>query len=86
MQTLLPQAPAPASTRFTGLPFFFSFTFTFLLLFSFPFSFFIFPFFSFLFLFSFYFLFFYFFIFSPSFPPLFIFGHPFRGREERNNK
>jgi hypothetical protein len=69
-------------------PFFFYlyFSSSFLFFFSFPFSFFIFPFFSFLFLFSFYFLFFYFFIFSPSFPPLFIFGHPFRGREERNNK
>jgi hypothetical protein len=93
MQTLLPQAPATASTRSTGLPLLFllpfSFTFTFPLLlpilFSFPFSFFIFRFFSFLFLFSFY-LFFSFFISSPSFPPLFIFGRPFRGREERNSK
>jgi hypothetical protein len=86
MQTLLPPAPASASTRFTGLPFFFSFTFTsllFSLLFFFPFSFFIFRFFSFLFLFSFYFLFFY----LPSFLPSFnIFGRPFRWREERNNK
>jgi len=64
MQTLLPLAPATASTRFTGLPFFFSYLFSFpfffyfsLLLFSF----------SFFFLF---FLFFYFFIFSPSFPHL----------------
>jgi len=89
MQTLLPQAPATASTRSTGLPFLFllpfSFAFTFPILFSFPFSFFIFRLFSFLFLFSFY-LFFSFFIFSPSFPLLFIFDRPFRGREERNNK
>jgi len=41
MQTLLPPAPATASTRSTGLPFFFP---------SFPFSFFLFPF-SFFFLF-----------------------------------
>jgi hypothetical protein len=47
MQTLLPPAPATASTRSTGLPLLF-----FLLFFSFPF--FIFHFFSFLFLFSFY--------------------------------
>jgi hypothetical protein len=57
MQTLLPQAPAIASTRFTGLPFFFPFIFTFLLFF--------FPFFFFLSI-------FYFFIFSPSFPLLFL--------------
>jgi hypothetical protein len=65
MQTLLPQAPATASTRFTGLPFPFSFTFPLLfpILFSFPFSFF-----SFLFLFSFYFLFFYFTFLSPLLP------------------
>jgi hypothetical protein len=75
MRTLLPLAPATASTRSTGLPLLsllpFSFTFTFPLLlpilFSFPFSFFIFRFFSFLFLFSFYFLFFYLFSFLPSF-------------------
>jgi len=55
MQTLLPQAPATASTRFTGLPFFFYLLFLFL----FPFSFF-----PYLFLFSFY---FYPFSFLPSF-------------------
>jgi hypothetical protein len=73
MQTLLPLAPATASTRSTGLPLLFllpfSFTFTFPLLlpilFSFPFSFFIFRLFSFLFS-------FYFFISSPSFPLLFL--------------
>jgi len=55
MQTLLPQAPATASTRFTGLPFFFYLLFLFL----FPFSFF-----PYLFLFSFY---FFPFSFLPSF-------------------
>jgi hypothetical protein len=71
MQTLLPQAPATASTRSTGLPFFFSFFF--------PFPFFIFRFFSFLFFFL-----SIFYLFLPSFN---IFAHPFiRGREERNNK
>jgi hypothetical protein len=62
MQTLLPQAPASASTRFTGLPFFFSY------LFSFPFFFY----FSLL-LFSFFYLFFLFSFFIipfPSFPHL----------------
>jgi hypothetical protein len=77
MQTLLPQAPATASTRSTGLPFFFSsFSFPFLFLFfasSLSFFFFL----------SIYF--FSFFISSPSFPPL-IFWSPFRWREERNNK
>jgi hypothetical protein len=57
MQTLLPPAPATASTRFTGLPFFFYLLFLFL----FPFSFF--PY-LFLFLFSFY---FFPFSFLPSF-------------------
>jgi hypothetical protein len=75
MQTLLPQAPATASTRFTGLPLFFS---------SFPF--FLFLFLSlFLFLFSifFLFLFFLFFISSPSFPHLiFLFAlYKARGKE-----
>jgi hypothetical protein len=62
MQTLLPPAPATASTRSTGLPLLFLFFFFF-------FSFLIFCFFPFLF--SFY-LFFSFFIFSPSFPLLFL--------------
>jgi hypothetical protein len=67
--------------------FFFSFTFTFLLFFSsFFLSLFLFLFFLFSLSFFFFLSIFYFFIFSPSFPPLFIFGHPFRGREERNNK
>jgi hypothetical protein len=70
MQTLLPQAPATASTRFTGLPL----LFLLLLLLLFFFSSFFFPFFFFLFPFSFFSLFFiflfYFFISSPSFPPL----------------
>jgi len=76
MQTLLPPATATASTRFTGLPFFFFLLpllllFFFLFFFSFPFSF---LFFFFLFPFSFFFLFFIFFIllfylfsFLPSF-------------------
>jgi hypothetical protein len=59
MQTLLPLAPATASIRSTGLPFFFFFFF---------FSFFYFS--LLLFPFSFFFLFFYFFIPSPSFPHL----------------
>jgi hypothetical protein len=92
MQTLLPQAPATASTRSTGLPFLFffylhfssSFFFSFFLpFFLFYFSFFLFSssfFFLSIFLFSF------FIIPFPSFPPLFIFGCPFRGCEERNNK
>ena len=75
MQTLLPQAPATASTRFTGLPFFFSFLLPLLFLFFFLFFFlslFIFLFFFFLFPFSFFFLFFifllfYLFSFLPSF-------------------
>jgi hypothetical protein len=63
----------------------FSFTFAFPLLFLFFFlSLFLFLFFaSSLFFFLSIFL---FFIFSASFPHLFIFGRPFRGREERNNK
>jgi len=77
MQTLLPPATATASTRSTGLPFLFllpfSFAFIFPLLFPILFSF---PF-------SFFILFFYLFSFLSSFN---IFGHPFRGREERNNK
>jgi hypothetical protein len=62
MQTLLPPAPATASTRSTGLPFFFP---------SFPFSFFLFSFSFFPSSFSLsFFFFFLFFIPSPSFPPL----------------
>jgi hypothetical protein len=57
MQTLLPPAPATASTRFTGLPFFFYLLFLFLFPFSFS------PY-LFLFLFSFY---FFPFSFLPSF-------------------
>jgi hypothetical protein len=72
MQTLLPQAPATASTSFTGLPSFFIFFFFSLFFFHFSF-------FSFLFLFSFYFL-----IPFPSFPPLFIFARPLRRRQESN--
>jgi hypothetical protein len=75
MQTLLPQAPATASTRSTGLPLFFPFPFSF----SFPLPFSFSLFFS---LFFFFFLpIFYLFSFLPSFN---IFGRPFRGREERN--
>jgi hypothetical protein len=85
MQTLLPQAPATASTRFTGLPLLFLLPLLFSFFFSFPFSFFIFRLFSFLFLFSFYFFIFFFF-YLLSFLSSFIFGRPFRGREERNNK
>jgi hypothetical protein len=76
MQTLLPQAPATASIRSTGLPFFFFFFF---------FSFFYFS--LLLFPFSFFFLFFIFFFYPLSFLPSFdIFVRPFRGREGRNNK
>jgi hypothetical protein len=72
MQTLLPQAPATASTRFTGLPFFFYLLFLFLFPFSFS---------PYLFLFS-----FYFFILSPSFPPLiFLFALLEGAREGINN-
>jgi hypothetical protein len=67
MQTLLPPAPATASTRSTGLPLLFLLPLLFFFFSSFFFLFFIFRFFPFLF--SFY-LFFYFFIFSPSFPHL----------------
>jgi hypothetical protein len=70
MQTLLPPAPATASTRSTGLPLLFLLALLFFFFSSFFFLFFIFRFFSFLFLFSFYFFIFLFFIFSPSFPHL----------------
>jgi len=73
MQTLLPPATATASTRSTGLPFLFLLPFSFAFTFPILFSF---PF-------SFFILFFYLFSFLSSFN---IFGHPFRGREERNNK
>jgi hypothetical protein len=86
MQTLLPPATATASTRFTGLPLLFLFPLLFFF-FSFPFSFFIFlfslSFFFFLSIFYFFILLFYLLSFLPSFN---IFGRPFTGREERNNK
>jgi hypothetical protein len=62
MQTLLPPAPASASTRFTGLPFFFYLLFLFLSFFYFSLL---------LFTFSFFFLFFIFFFYSLSFLPSF---------------
>jgi hypothetical protein len=63
MQTLLPQAPATASTRFTGLPFFFSSSFPFPFLFLFFASSLFFFFFLSIFLFSFFYL-------SPFLPSL----------------
>ena len=91
MQTLLPPAPATASTRFTGLPYLFLLPLLFLFFFLFFFlSLFLFLFFLFSLSFFFFLSIFYFFIFLffllPSFPPLFIFGRHFRWREERNNK
>jgi hypothetical protein len=80
-QTLLPQAPASASTRFTGLPLLsllpLLFFFFFLSLFYFSLV---------LFSFSFFFLSIFFFFYLLSFLSSFIFGRPFRWREERNNK
>jgi hypothetical protein len=77
MQILLPQAPATASTRSTGLPLFFS-SFSFPSLFLFFASSLFFFFFLSIFLFS-------FFYYPLSFLPSFnIFVRPFRGREERN--